>query len=44
MRLPRAHLTWLGELRSEHVGSEHVGRKPLRARTEQLAQARATQR
>ena len=33
-------LAWLAELRSQHVGSEHLGRKPLRARSEALAQAR----
>jgi hypothetical protein len=34
-------LAWLGDFRSEHVGSEYLGRKPLRARQEELAQARA---
>lgn len=33
-------LAWLAELRSQHIGSEHLGRKPLRARAEALAQAR----
>ena len=34
-------LAWLSEMRSELVGSEHVGKKPLRSRAGRLEQARA---
>jgi hypothetical protein len=33
-------LGWLNNLRSEHVGVEHIGNKPLRARTAEQAHAR----